>query len=78
MELFDTTILNATYHKVDLDKVINNEKHLTEKQQKELHEVLTKFTKLFYGTLGVYKHRKLHMELLTDSVAKHSRPYSVP
>ena len=54
MELFTTTILDYTYQKVDLDKVINNQNHLTEQQKKELNKVLTKFTKLFDVTLGVY------------------------
>ena len=30
MELFAITILDATYHKVNLDEVINDWKHLTE------------------------------------------------
>ena len=45
MESLAPNILDATYNKVNLDKFINNQKHLTEQQQKELHEVLTKFTK---------------------------------
>ena len=77
MESFATTKLDATYHKVDLEKVINNQKHLTEQQKKEMHKVLTKFTKLFDGTLGVYPHRKVHIELLSDAISKHSRTYSV-
>ena len=40
--------------------------------------MLTKFTKLFNGTLDVYPHKKIHIELLADAVTKHSRPYSVP
>ena len=32
MELLATTILDATYNKVDLDKVISNQKNLTKKQ----------------------------------------------
>ena len=35
MELLATTILEATYNIVDLDKVINNQKHLTGRQQIE-------------------------------------------
>ena len=45
---------------------------------RELNKVITKFTKLFDGTLGVYPHRKVKKELLADTVAKHARPYSVP
>ena len=34
MESFATTILDATYNKVDLDKVIDDHKNLTKQQQK--------------------------------------------
>ena len=33
---------------------------------------------MFYGTLGVYPHRKVHIELLADAVSKHIQPYAVP
>ena len=69
MEMLGATILDATYNKVDLDKVIDNQKHLNKKQQRELKKVLVKFEKLFDGTLGVYPHRKVHIKLLADAVA---------
>ena len=78
MESLATTILDATYDKVDLDEVINNQKHLNKKQQRELKKVLVKFEKLFNRTLAVYPHRKVHIELLADAVAKHVQPYAVP
>ena len=78
MELLATTILDATYKKVHLDEVINNQKHLTKKQQMELIKVLIKFEKIFEGKIGLYLHRKVHIELLADAVAKNARPYSVP
>ena len=78
MESLATSILNATYNKVGFGKVIDNQKHLNKKQQRELKKVLIKFEKLFDGTLGVYPHRKVHIELLADAVAKHVRPYAVP
>ena len=71
MEMLTTIILDATYNKNDLDKVINDQKHLTKKQQRELKKVLIKFEKLFHGTLGMYPHRKFHIELLAEAVAKH-------
>ena len=71
MELLATIILDATYNKVDLDKDINNKKHLNKKQQRELNKVLIKFEKLFDVTLGMYLHRKVHIELLADTVTRH-------
>ena len=73
-----TTTLDTTCNKVNLDEVINNQKHLNEKQKRELKKVLIKFEKIFHGTLGVYQHRKVHIELLADTVAKHVQPYAVP
>ena len=76
--MLTTTILDATYNKVDLDEVINNQKHLNKKQRRELKKDLIKFKKLFEGTLGVYPHKKVQIELLADAVAKHVQPYAVP
>ena len=77
MESLTTTILDATYNKVDLDKVINYQKHLNKKKQRELKKFLVTFEKLFDGTMGVCPHRRIHIELLAYTVAKHARPYSV-
>ena len=48
MESLATIILDATYNKVDLDKVINDQKQLNKKQQRELKKVFIKLKKLFY------------------------------
>ena len=78
MELLATTILYTTYKKVNLDKVIIDEKYLTKKQQKALHKVLTKVSKLFDRTLVINPQRKVHIELLSDAISKHARSYSLP
>jgi hypothetical protein len=83
MDWYDSTcyaveILDAKYEKVDVDEVINQLNHLNSEQKKDLRKVLMEHTKLFDGTLGVYPHRKFHIDLVPGAIAKHTRPYPVP
>ena len=72
------TILDAKYEKADVREVAESQKHLTLQQQRQLEEVLAKYEKLFDGTLGVYPHKKFHIDIKEDAIPKHSRPYAVP
>ena len=83
MDWYDPTcyaveILDAKYEKVDVDEVITHLTHLNPQQKEDLKQVLQEHTKLFDGTLGVYPHRKFHIDLVPEAVAKHARPYPVP
>ncbi len=40
--------------------------------------MLIEHTILFDGTLGVYPHRKFHIDIMPGAVPKHSRPYAIP
>jgi hypothetical protein len=51
---------------------------LNAEQKKDSRKVLMEHTKLFDGTLGVYPHRKFHIDLVPRAIAKHTRPYPVP
>ena len=70
-------ILDAKYEKVLVDDVIDQLDHLSAQQKNDLKRVL-KYTKLFDGTLGVYPHRKFHIDLVPGAVPKHFRPYAIP
>jgi len=72
------TILDAKYEKVNVHDVSKTQTHLTPIQQMELERVLSNYSKLFDGTLGVYPHKKFSIEIKDDAVPKHSRPYAVP
>jgi hypothetical protein len=72
------TILDAKYDAVSIDQVVKEQSHLNAEQQKDLKELLNKYKKLFDGTLGVYPHKKFHIEIEPDAKPKHSRPYAVP
>ena len=70
--------LDAKYKKVQLDDVVNQLEHLNDQQKADIKQVLSKFTKLFDGTLGVYPHRKFYIDLEPGAKPKHARPYPVP
>ncbi len=83
MDWYDPTcyaveILDAKYEKVEVDEVLNHLTHLNLQQKEDLKQVLQEHTRLFDRTLGVYPHRKFHIDFIPGAVAKHARPYPVP
>jgi hypothetical protein len=64
--------------KVLVDDVIDQLDHLNTPQKTGLRQVLSEHTKLFDGTLGVYPHRKFHIDLVSKAVPNHFRPYAIP
>ncbi len=72
-----TEILDAKYEKVDIDNLIGQLTHLSAAQKEDLHKVLKGFSKLFDGTLGVYPHRKFHIDIMPGAKPKHVRPYAI-
>jgi hypothetical protein len=75
---FAIEILDAKYEKVQIKEVLNPLEYLSTQQKAELKQVLSEFTKLFDGTLGVYPHKKFHIELEPGAKPNHARPYPVP
>jgi hypothetical protein len=70
--------LGAKHEKVEVDEVLNQLNHLNTEQKEDLRKVLMEHNKLFDGTLGVYPHRKFHIDLVPGAISKHARPYPVP
>jgi hypothetical protein len=66
------------YEKVQIKDVVNPLEYLSTQQKADLKQVLSDFTKLFDVTLGVYPHRKFHIELESEAKPRHARPYPVP
>eukprot|EP00957_Ditylum_brightwellii_P171737 13074146-Ditylum_brightwellii.AAC.1 len=52
--------------------------HLTPLQRKQLQAVLEKTPELFNGELGLYPHRKVHLEVEENVRPYHAKAYSVP
>ena len=71
-------ILDAKYDKMDIKELMENQKHLNSSQKEQLKQLFLKYEKLFDGTLGLYPHKKIHIEVLPDAKPKHQRHYSVP
>ena len=71
-------IKDANYGKVDVPTVIARQQHLNHKQKRSLSRVLSKYSKLFSGELGVYPHKKMDLDLRDNAKPLHSRPYAVP
>ncbi len=76
-DCFATIILDAKYEKVNMNDVVNQLTHLSATQKEDLRNVLRDFSNLFDGTLGVYPHRKFHIDIMPSAKPKHARPYAV-
>jgi hypothetical protein len=74
---YDSEILDAKYGEVSTDDVVDQLTHLNDKQKQDLKGLLKDFTKLFDGTLGVYLHKKFHIDLVPGACPKHSGPYAI-
>ncbi len=52
--------------------------HLNAHQQANLLQVLWENDKMFNGTLGIYPHKKVHIDIDPNTKPVHFRPYPVP
>ena len=71
-------ILDARYKFTDVKDVIDQLTHLNTQQKADLLQVLMENAQMFDGTLGVYPHKKVHLELDPNAKPVHARPYPVP
>jgi hypothetical protein len=78
LECFATEILDARYEKIDVVEVVKGLTHLNAHQKADLLQVLQENDKMFDGTLGVYPHKKVHIDIDANAKPVHSRPYPVP
>ena len=78
LQCYATHILDAKYEWTDVNDVVKGLTHLTQAQQNDLLKVLEKHTSMFDGSLGVYPHKKFHIDIKTDAKPVYARPYLVP
>ena len=78
-ELFhEAFILDAKYEATSGAEVAAKQLHLTETQRAQLAAALENTSELFDGTLGLYKHAKVHLEVDPTVPPVHARAYTVP
>ncbi len=75
LECFATEILDAKYDKTDVAEVMNGLTYLNAHQKADLLRVLQENNKIFDGTLGVYPHKKVHIDIDPNAKPVHFRPY---
>ena len=78
VDSFATQILDAKYEQVNIHDVAFNQQHLSLDQRRDLFHILSKHEKLFDGSLGVYPHKQVHIELKPGAKPVHHRAYPVP
>ena len=78
LQCFATAMLDAKYEYVNVHQVIDTLTHLNMHQKADLLQVLTANQKMFDGTLGVYPHKKFHIDIDPNAKPVHARPYPVP
>jgi hypothetical protein len=75
---YSSEILGAKYEKMYTNDVVNQSTQLSDKQKQDLKILFEDFTRLFDGTLGVYPHKKLHIDFIPGAKPKHRGPYVIP
>jgi hypothetical protein len=78
LKYFATEILDAKYERTDVADVVKTLTHLNAHRKADLLQVLHENNKMFDGTLRVYPHRKVHIDIDPNAKPVHSRPYPVP
>ena len=73
LECYATEILDAKYEWTDVSDVVKELHHLDQKQKDDILQVLKKHS--FDGTLGVYLHKKFHIDIDPEAKPVYSRPY---
>ncbi len=63
--------------KVSADDVVNQLTHQNNEQNQDLKVLFKDNTRLFDSTLGVYLHKKFHINLIPGAKPKHSQPYAI-
>lgn len=71
-------ILDAKYEKIDIEKVLQEQHHLSTREKLKLKLLLQKYEHLFNRTLGDWNTTPVCIEVKENTKPYHSRLYPVP
>ena len=78
LQCFATAMLDAKYEFVNVRQMVDSFSHLNMHQKADLIQVLSEHQKMFDGSVGVYPHKKFHIDIDKNAKPVHARPYPVP
>ena len=62
----------------DVKDVVDKLEYLSQDRKDDLLALLQRHAKMFDGTLGVYPHKKFHIDVEPEAKPAYSRPYAIP
>ena len=71
-------ILEHAYKKVTPEKYTLEQDHMTKEERSKFDSILERHKVLFDVELGLYPHKKFHLQLKQGAVPVHKKPYPVP
>lgn len=77
-DMYAAEILDAKYDKIEIDAVIEQQKHLNDSQRQQLKAVMRGFEVLFDGKLKKYPGKQIRLELKEDARPVHCKPFPIP
>ena len=78
LECYATEILDAKYEWTDVKDVVDKLEYLGQSRKDDLLALLQRHAKMFDGTLGVYPHKKFHIDVDPEAKSAYFRPYAIP
>ena len=65
--VFTSALIKAMDEAVDTNQVANDQLHLPRDKRRQLAKLFRKYTKLFDGSLGIYPHKKMDIQIAENA-----------
>ena len=73
-----TRIKERTYQEISPKECADAQLHMDADQKKKFEAVLNQYREVFDGKLGLYQHKKVHIDLHENAKPVHRKAYPVP